>query len=86
MNSKSDANGLKRKNYGEKIKLGTIVLIKEKNLLCTQWALGRVMDVHPDKDHIIWTVTVKTATGKLKRVVKYICPLPIEQYPNVNET
>lgn len=71
---------------GEKINFGMIVLIKEKNLPCTQWALGRVINTHTDKDDITRTVTVKTETGELKRAVKYICPLPTKQHPNVDET
>ncbi|XP_070170934.1 uncharacterized protein [Polyergus mexicanus] len=63
---------------GEKIDLGTIVLIKEKNLPCTQWALGKVVEIHPGEDGIVRAV--KTAMGTLKRAVKYLCPLPIERY------
>ncbi|XP_067214206.1 uncharacterized protein [Linepithema humile] len=63
---------------GETI-IGMIVLIKEKGLPCMQWALGKILQTHPGTDDIVRTVTIKTATGELKRSVKYICPLPIEQ-------
>lgn len=69
---------------GENVKIGTVVLIKEKNLPCNQWALGRIVDVHPGEDGVMRTVTVKTATAKIKRAVKCICPLPIE--PHTNDT
>ncbi|XP_033225821.1 uncharacterized protein LOC117178504 [Belonocnema kinseyi] len=41
------------------IKEGTIVLLKEENLLPTQWVLGLVIKTHPGNDHVIRTVTVK---------------------------
>lgn len=69
---------------GENVNVGAIVLIKEKNLPCNQWALGKIVDVHPGEDGVTRTVTVKTAMGEIKRATKYICPLPIEQC--INET
>ena len=64
---------------GEKIDIGAIVLIKEKNLPCTQWALGKIVETHPGEDGTVRAVTVKMATGTVKRAVKCICPLPIER-------
>lgn len=69
----------KWKKNGEKIDLGTIVLIKEKGLPCKQWTLGKVERVHPGQDGVTRAVTIKTATGTLKRAVNSLCPLPIEQ-------
>ncbi|XP_017793544.1 PREDICTED: uncharacterized protein LOC108575292 [Habropoda laboriosa] len=58
------------------IKEGTVVLLRETNLPSMQWALGRVMKVHPGSDGIIRTVTVKTATSTFDRSVKKLVPLP----------
>ncbi|RLU20285.1 hypothetical protein DMN91_006892 [Ooceraea biroi] len=64
---------------GQKISVGSIVLLKERGLPCMQWALGKIDEVHPGPDGIIRTVTIKTATGIFKRAVKNVCPLPDEQ-------
>lgn len=64
---------------GSKIDIGTVVLLKERNLPCTQWAMGRITSVHPGDDGIIRAVNVKTASGQVKRAVNQLCPLPIEQ-------
>ncbi|XP_025997408.1 uncharacterized protein LOC113005754 [Solenopsis invicta] len=63
---------------GEELHIGMIVLVKDKGLPCSQWALGKITATHPGADGIIRTVTIKTATEDLKRSVKHICPLPIE--------
>ena len=59
------------------IKEGTIVLLKEENLPSMQWALARVIKIHPGNDGVIRTVTVKTANSELKRNVKNLSPLPV---------
>ncbi|XP_077278039.1 uncharacterized protein LOC143906112 [Temnothorax americanus] len=64
---------------GPKLNIGTIVLIKDRNLPCTQWLLGRITKLHPGEDGIARTVTIKTAGGELKRAAKYLCPIPVEQ-------
>lgn len=74
MSSKSGADGLKTENS-----IGTVVLLKEKGLSCTQWPLGKVEKIHPNGDGAVRTITMKTATGTFKRAVKCLCPLPIEQ-------
>jgi len=64
---------------GPKLSTNTIVLIKEKNLPCTQWAMGKIKEVFPGEDGIVRTAIVKTAAGEIKRAAKSLCPLPIEQ-------
>lgn len=64
---------------GENVNVGAIILLKEKNLPFNQWALGKVIEVHPGEDGVTRAVTIKIAMGKIKRAVKYICSLPIEQ-------
>jgi len=63
---------------GPKLVTGTIVLIKDKTLPCTQWALGRITEIHPGDDGVVRAATVKTMTGEVKRSSKYLCPLPVE--------
>jgi len=62
---------------GKEITVDQIVLIKEKNLPCIQWALGRILEIHPGQDDIVRTATIKTCAGTLKRSTKCLCPLPI---------
>ncbi|XP_025835509.1 uncharacterized protein LOC108741778 [Agrilus planipennis] len=57
---------------------GTIVLIKENNVPSMNWTVGRVVKTYPGADGIVRTVSVKTATSTLKRCVKQLAPLPIE--------
>jgi len=64
---------------GPKIEAGTVVLIKDKNTPCTQWALGRIERLHPGADGVARTATIKTANGELKKTTKCLCPLPVER-------
>ncbi|XP_018372395.1 PREDICTED: uncharacterized protein LOC108767167, partial [Trachymyrmex cornetzi] len=43
---------------------GAVVLIKDKNLPCNQWALGRITKIHPGDDGRVRAATVKTANGE----------------------
>ncbi|XP_076375571.1 uncharacterized protein LOC143258910 [Megalopta genalis] len=58
------------------IKTGTLVLVKEDNLPPMQWALGRVLEVHPGTDGIIRAVTIQTVQGNIKRNIRQLAPLP----------
>lgn len=64
---------------GPELNVGTVVLIKDKNLSCSQWALGKIIELHPGEDGIARTAIVKTSNGELKRTTKLLCPLPIKQ-------
>lgn len=61
----------------EIIKVGTVVVIKEDNLPPMMWKLGRITELHPGKDGIVRTVTVKNAHSVVKRSLKHVYPLPI---------
>lgn len=67
---------VKWKTQQENIQLGTLVLIKEDNLPPLQWAVGRIMEVHPGSNKVVRVVTVKTSTGLFKRALQRICPFP----------
>ncbi|XP_011858514.1 PREDICTED: uncharacterized protein LOC105556056 [Vollenhovia emeryi] len=64
---------------GPRLDVGTIVLVKDKNLPCGRWTMGRILELHPGKDGTTRAVTIKTATGEMKRSANILCPLPIEQ-------
>ncbi|XP_025997421.1 uncharacterized protein LOC113005763 [Solenopsis invicta] len=68
----------KWKKDESKLNIGSVILIKDKNILCTQWALGRVTHVHPGEGGIVRVATIKTSSGEIKRAVKSLCLLPIE--------
>ncbi|XP_072403050.1 uncharacterized protein [Diabrotica undecimpunctata] len=58
------------------IQVGQLVLIKDIRFSPLCWPLGRVTAIHPGQDGVTRVVTVKTARGEYKRVVKNISPLP----------
>ncbi|XP_021964112.2 uncharacterized protein LOC110859463 [Folsomia candida] len=60
------------------IKLGSLVIIKDDNTPPLKWSLGRIIKLHPGEDQQIRTVTVKTASGELKRPIVKICLLPVD--------
>lgn len=62
---------------GPEIKIGTMVLTKDKNLPC--WMLDRIIKLYSGEDGITRAADVKTAHGEVKRTTKCLCPLPIEQ-------
>ena len=76
-------NELQKRNKwiidGPNLKIGTIVLIKNKGLPCTQWILGKIIALHQGEDKIARIATVKTANGKFKRSTRLLCPLPVEE-------
>ncbi|KAJ8978472.1 hypothetical protein NQ317_016998 [Molorchus minor] len=59
-------------------KIGTLVLIRDNNILPAHWKLGRIAVLHPGDDAIARVATVKTASGVLKRPLNALSPLPIE--------
>nr|XP_012234662.1 PREDICTED: uncharacterized protein LOC105679307 [Linepithema humile] len=63
---------------GKNIALGTIVMLKEDNLPPLQWAIGRVIELHPGPDGITRVVSVRTQGGVFKRAVRNLCPIPMD--------
>ena len=41
------------------LKLGSVVLIKEDNTPKIKWPLGRVIELHPGRDELVRSVTLK---------------------------
>jgi len=64
---------------GPKLSVEAMVLIKDKNLPCNQWALGKVIKVYLSDDGAVRAATVKTAHEEIERAAKYLCLLPIER-------
>ncbi|XP_012542665.2 uncharacterized protein LOC105840305 [Monomorium pharaonis] len=67
------------KDVPSKIKVGSMVLLKEDNTPPLQWKLGRITELHPGADGVPRVISVKTFTGILKRTIGKICILPIEE-------
>ncbi|XP_076653517.1 uncharacterized protein LOC143359464 [Halictus rubicundus] len=63
---------------GPNIEVGTVVLLKDRNQPCSQWALGRITALHPGEDGVARAATVKTANGEFKGTTQIMCPLPSE--------
>ena len=69
----------KWKTNSSKIRVGEMVLIKDKTLAPYQWPLGRVMVLHPGSDNITRVVSIRTSRGVTRRAVTGVCPLPLGQ-------
>ncbi|XP_072401566.1 uncharacterized protein [Diabrotica undecimpunctata] len=61
-----------------KVKINTLVLIKDRKLPSKKWFLGRVRDLYPGHDGVTRVISVQTSNGVLRRAVSNICPLPVE--------
>ena len=76
-------NELQQRNKWNKaqpnIKIDDLVLIKEENLPCTQWLLGRVTTVHEGTDNRVRVVSVRTKNGIKDRAITKLVVLPIEE-------
>ena len=59
------------------LKLGSVVLIKEDNTPKIKWPLGRVIELHPGRDELVRSVTLKTAKGTVKRSIQCLRDLEL---------
>lgn len=59
------------------LQIGAMVLVKDEHLPPSKWQLGRIHELHPGQDNVVRVVSVKVASGVIKRSVIKICPLPI---------
>ncbi|XP_045457511.1 uncharacterized protein LOC123667716 [Melitaea cinxia] len=62
----------------KQLTVNSIVLIKDDNRPPLQWALGRVVSLHPGPDGVIRVATLKTRDHIIKRPLVKLCPLPTE--------
>lgn len=58
--------------------VGSMVILKEDNVPPIAWKTGRIVELFPAKDGQIRVVSVKTASGIVKRATTKICVLPFE--------
>lgn len=61
-----------------KIKVGTLVLLKDDNLSSLKWHMGRVVKVIIGEDGIVRVAEVRTVSGTVTRGVRKLCPLPFD--------
>lgn len=54
---------------------GMMVLVKEDNVPCRQWPIGRIQKVYSGTDNHIRVVDVKTTHGTFKRPIHKLAPL-----------
>ncbi|XP_022160979.1 uncharacterized protein LOC111027070 [Myzus persicae] len=64
---------------GPKLKVGSVVLLKDENLPPLRWRMGRVSKVTREKDDVVRVAEVQTAGGTVSRAVRKLCPLPFEE-------
>lgn len=60
-------------------KVGALVLIADDNLPPLQWSLARIVELHPGEDSHVRVITLKTQNSIIKRAVKYLCLLPLDE-------
>lgn len=58
------------------LKLGSLVLVKDRALPPLLWSLGRVTKVYPGSDGTARVAEIKTKRGTIRRAFNNICPLP----------
>ena len=59
----------------EDYKIGDIMCLREEPIAPTKWPLARIINIHPDQDGKVQTVTVKTSKGEYLRPVVKMVPL-----------
>lgn len=69
---------------GRDLRLGEMVLVKDDRLPPNRWLLGRVTSVYPGSDGVTRVADVKTTSGTLRRAFNRLCPLPVEDRPDVS--
>jgi transposase InsO family protein len=57
----------------DNVKIGDVVLLKDKSLPRIQWSIGRVMKIFPGEDNLVRKVEVKTLRGETP--VRYTRPI-----------
>lgn len=68
-----------------RVNIGTLVLIKDKNLPPLNWLLGRITELHPGIDGIARVASIRTSKGIIKRAIANLCPLPLESEVSVRD-
>jgi hypothetical protein len=61
------------------LKIDQIVVVKEKGLPPTKWAIGRVIELGPTHDKQVRVVKVKTSKGVYDKPAVKVIPLPLAE-------
>ncbi|XP_062557684.1 uncharacterized protein LOC134222535 [Armigeres subalbatus] len=67
------------------VKIGQLVVIQDDNQSPSHWKMGRICELHPGSDGVVRVVTLRTATGLLKRAVEKLCLLPYMDHEEDSE-
>uniref|UniRef100_A0ABD2W1X8 Integrase catalytic domain-containing protein n=1 Tax=Trichogramma kaykai TaxID=54128 RepID=A0ABD2W1X8_9HYME len=72
----------------QNLQVGDLVVLLDSTLLRPdgRWPLGRVISVHPGKDGLVRTATVKTSTGTYQRSVTNLSILPLPESQDASST
>jgi len=60
------------------LKIGDMVIVKDKQLAPTHWRLGRILSVNPGVEGVVRVVRLLTSQGELTRPVVKLVLLPTE--------
>ena len=61
------------------VAVGDIVLISEDRVARGHWPMGRIIAVHPGNDGLLYTVTLRTQKGNLRRPIQRIYNLEVQE-------
>ncbi|XP_072380728.1 uncharacterized protein [Diabrotica undecimpunctata] len=75
----------KWKSPQSKLSVGSLVLIRNDHLPPQKWQLGRVLQLIPGPDGIHRVSLVSTTKGVLKRSVRHLHPLPLQDEASSSE-
>lgn len=54
----------------DNLRIGDVVLVAEDGMRKGDWIMAKVQELHPGRDNLIRSVTVKTAAGLRRRPVQ----------------
>lgn len=68
----------KWKTERENVRVGQLAILKNENLPPAQWAMGRIIAVHPGADGLVRKVTILIADREYERPIQKLCILPTD--------
>lgn len=57
------------------VKVGTLVVMINKDTPAFTWEVGNIVEIHPGKDGLVRVVDVKTKRGIFRRGITQLCPI-----------
>jgi hypothetical protein len=61
------------------VKVGELFLIRDQNLPPSHWRMGRVIKTFPDSTGVVRVAELQCSSGKLKRPIVKLVPLPTSE-------